>query len=166
MPDPQKLNFLLAEFPELLSTLDADAKGNWGVMNAQQMVEHFILSVKNASGKLKLPPVYEGERLEKNRAFLFSEKDFRENTKNPLMGEEPLPKHYPSMPAAIDKLRLELQYFADVFQKDPSLTTLNPIFGELDFDGNMQLLYKHALHHLRQFGLPLLHAKTTELRNG
>ncbi|MGB8190419.1 MAG: hypothetical protein WCF67_00810 [Chitinophagaceae bacterium] len=151
MAHQQKIDFLLNEFPSRLMNLDADSKGTWGVMGAQQMVEHFILSVKNASGKLKLPAVYEGERLEKNRAFMFSDKPFKENTKNPLMSDEPLAKHFPSMQAAVDKLKFELQYFTEVFQKDPGLTTLNPIFGQLDFDGNVQLLYKHAQHHLRQF---------------
>lgn len=122
-------------------------------MNAQQMVEHFILAVKNASGKLKLPQYNQGEILQKSRAFIFSEKPFMENTKNPLLAEEPLPVHYPSMQAAIEKLKLELQYLVDVFTKDPALVTLNPFFGELDFQGNIQLLHKHALHHLKQFGL-------------
>jgi hypothetical protein len=153
MPDPIKLNFLLNELPVLLRTLPADASGTWGVMNAQQMVEHFILSVKNASGKLPQPPVNEGERLQKFREFLFSDKPFKENTKNPLMSEQPLPVHYPSMQAAIDKLQAELNYLTETFQNNPGFTTHNPFFGELDFDGNVHLLHKHAQHHLRQFGL-------------
>ncbi len=153
MADQQKLDFLLHKLPALFAKLDPDTKGNWGVMNAQQMVEHFILSVKNASGKFTLPLVNEGERLEKIRAFMFSDKPFKENTKNPLMSEEPLPRHYPSMQVAIDKLQTELNHFAGVFQQNPSLITLNPIFGELDFEGNVQLLYKHAMHHLKQFGI-------------
>ena len=43
--------------------------------------------------------------------------------------------------------------FFEVFEKDPGLKTINPVFGELDFDSNIQLLYKHALHHLKQFGI-------------
>ena len=150
--DQQKLHFLLNDFPALLRQLDADTKGKWGLMNAQQMVEHFIWSVKSANGKLQLPPVNEGEALEKIRAFLFSEKQFRENTKNPLLGD-PQPTHYPSMQVAVDKLQSELQYLADKFSGNPGTTTINPIFGELDLEGNVQLLHKHALHHLRQFGL-------------
>jgi hypothetical protein len=153
MADQHKIDFLLNEFPALLKQLTTDVKGSWGVMNAQQMVEHFILSVKNASGKLALPAVNTGDTLEKFRSFLFSDKQFRENTKNPLLSDEPLPVHYPSMQAAIEKLELELKHFFDVFQNDPGRTTYNPIFGELDFDGNVHLLYKHARHHLRQFGL-------------
>jgi len=153
MADQQKIDFLLNTLPAELRKLDAAAKGSWGVMNAQQMVEHFILSVKNASGKLKLPTVNEGERLQKFREFLFSEKPFRENTKNPLLTDEPYAIHYPDMETAVKKLETELHYFVEVFKNDPSLTTHNSIFGDLDFDGNVQLLHKHALHHLRQFAL-------------
>ena len=150
--DQQKLQFLLNDFPALLRQLAADTKGKWGQMNAQQMVEHFIWSVKSANGKLQLPSVNEGETLEKFRAFLFSDKQFRENTKNPLLGE-PQPIHYPSMEVAVNKLQSELQYLADTFSNNPGMTTLNPIFGGLDLEGNLQLLHKHAVHHLRQFGL-------------
>ena len=150
--DQQKLNFLLTTFPAQVRQLDANAKGNWGMMNAQQMVEHFILAVKSASGKLPHPIVTPAEQLDKFKSFLHSDKPFRENTKNPLLGD-PLPVHYPSMEAAIGKLETELQYFTDVFQQNPSHTTVNPIFGELDFAGNVQLLHKHAKHHLKQFGL-------------
>lgn len=151
MPDQQKIDFLLNELPARLRTLAPDAMGNWGRMNAQQMVEHFILSVKNASGKLQLPVVNEGEIMEKSRAFVLSDKPFKENTKNPLMGD-PLPVHYPSMEAAIKKLEIELKYLVETFQNNPGLATQNPFFGVLDFDGNIHLLHKHALHHLRQFG--------------
>jgi len=57
------------------------------------------------------------------------------------------------MQAAIDRLQKYLDYFFEAFEENPEMTTQNPIFGELDFTGNVQLLHKHAMHHLRQFGL-------------
>lgn len=152
MPDQQKIDFLLNELPARLRTLTPDTMGSWGRMNAQQMVEHFILAVKNASGKLQLPVVNQGEAMEKSRAFVLSDKLFKENTKNPLI-DDPLPVHYPSMEAAVSKLEIELRYIVDTFQNNPGFATQNPFFGVLDFDQNIHLLHKHALHHLRQFGL-------------
>ena len=35
-----KLNFVASGFLPLLNNLDAGAKGKWGKMNGQQMVEH------------------------------------------------------------------------------------------------------------------------------
>jgi hypothetical protein len=147
----EKLQFLKTAFIPLLEQIEGEAKGNWGVMNGQQMVEHFCDAVKNASGKLMLPLINQGEALEKSRAFLMSEKPFKENTKNPLIAETPPPLRKPNMQAAIKKLQEELNYFFHVFEKDPALKTRNPFYGELDYAENVQLLYKHALHHLKQF---------------
>ena len=151
--DTQKLEFLKKDFIPLLRKLAPDAKGKWGVMNGQQMVEHFGDSVKNAAGKLHLPQVHEGELLTKLRTFLLSDKPFRENTKNPLMSDEPIPVRLPSMEMAVDRVQKYLDYFFEAFEENPQLTTHNPIFGELDYAGNIQLLHKHAMHHLHQFGL-------------
>ncbi|HYM93315.1 MAG TPA: hypothetical protein VET23_04195, partial [Chitinophagaceae bacterium] len=116
-------------------------------------VEHVADVVMCASGKLKLPQVNDGERLQKFREFLVSEKPFLPNTKNPLMGEEPAPLKCNTVQAAIGKLQQEIIYFFETFEKTPTMKTVNPLFGELNFDENIQLLYKHALHHLKQFGI-------------
>ena len=148
-----KVNFLKNDFIFLLKHLAPDAKGLWGVMNGQQMVEHFVDVVKNASGKLKLPMVNQGERLQQAREFLFTEKPFAQNIKNPFISETPPAPRKATIQGAIEKLQQELNYFFNVFENNPSLTTHSPFFGELDFAGNVHLLHKHALHHLRQFGL-------------
>lgn len=145
--------FLKNSFIPLLKKLKADDKGSWGVMDAQQMVEHFTDAVKNASGKLILPVLNEGERLQKSRDFLMSENPFKENTDNPLIPKEGIPHRQPDLEAAINKLQKELDYFFETFENNPGLKTGNAFFGQLDYKMNVQLLHKHALHHLRQFGL-------------
>jgi len=70
-----------------------------------------------------------------------------------LMDEEPAPLQYKTVQAAIGALQQELIYFFETFEKNPELVTRNPFFGDLNFEQNVQLLYKHALHHLRQFGV-------------
>jgi len=106
-----------------------------------------------ANGKLKLPVVTSTELLPRFHDFLMSEKPFKENTKSPVLGDEPLPLHKHTKQAAIGKLHEEIIIFFENFKKDPFLKTINPVFGELNFEENIQLLYKHALHHLRQFGV-------------
>jgi oxepin-CoA hydrolase/3-oxo-5,6-dehydrosuberyl-CoA semialdehyde dehydrogenase len=54
---------------------------------------------------------------------------------------------------AFVELEKEMDTFFAVFQKNNQQQTRNPFFGDLNFEQNVQLLYKHALHHLRQFGL-------------
>lgn len=148
----EKENFLRLGLVSCIQRLNPATKPAWGKMNVQQMIEHFADSVMNASGKLKLTAVNEGERLEKFRQFLMSEKPFLPNTKNPLMDEEPAPLKFNTVQAAINKLKQEMMHFFNVFEKNPGLITQNPFFGKLNFEENIQLLYKHALHHLKQFG--------------
>jgi hypothetical protein len=149
----EKEAFLKNELIPLLGKSKADDKGLWGVMNVQQMVEHFTEAVRIASGKLEQPLYYHGERLEKNRTFLMTETPFRQNTVNPLLPKEGIPHVHQDLSSAIAALQKELDHFFEIFDKNPGLQTANPIFGELDYLMNIQLLHKHALHHLTQFGL-------------
>ena len=88
-------------------------------MNVQQMIEHYAGdAVRNASGRLKYdnimtPP----ENLERMREFMMSDKPFKENTKNPLMGEEPAPLRYKTVQAAIGALQQELIYFFEALKR-------------------------------------------------
>jgi hypothetical protein len=124
------------------------------MMTVQQMIEHFADYMRIASGKavfteIITPP----EQLDKMRNFLESDKPFRENTKNPLMPEVPAPVRNPSKAEAIKELKEELGYFFSVFEINNLQVTRNPFFGDLNYEQNIQLLYKHACHHLRQFGV-------------
>ncbi len=152
MENPKYL-FLKQEFIAKLRGLQPEAKGKWGVMNAQQMVEHFTEAVEIASGSIKMAIHNEGEKLIKFREFLMSETPFKENTKNPLMSEVATPAKHSEMSASIEDLQNALDYFFEVNASHPGMKTDNPFFGALDFEQNIQLLYKHAKHHLKQFGI-------------
>ncbi len=155
-----KARFLRTRFIPLLESLPTETLGGWGKMSVQQMIEHFADSVRIASGKMAYtdittPP----EQLEKMRSFLQSDKPFRENTKNALMPEVPAPVRNPSKANAVRELEEELHFFFAVFEKNNLQTTRNPFFGDLDFELNIHLLYKHAVHHLKQFGVLLADEK-------
>ncbi|NTS40610.1 DUF1569 domain-containing protein [Flavisolibacter sp. BT320] len=148
----EKAAFLRNDFIPRLEALPTETKPAWGKMTVQQMIEHFSDSVRIASGKVMhtdvlTPP----EQLEKMRSFLESDKPFRENTKNLLMPEVPAPVQNPSKKDAVKELKEELQLFFSVFEKNSMQVTRNPFFGDLNYEQNIQLLYKHAMHHLRQF---------------
>lgn len=151
--DTSKEIFLKRDFISLLEKLRGDEKGKWGTMNPQQMIEHFADAVKNASGKLSFPALNEGAELQKFRDFLMSEKPFKENIKNPFIPAEGIPLRRSNLLLATQKLKKELDYFFEAFNKNPDLKTGNAFFGDLDYDMNIQLLHKHAMHHLKQFGL-------------
>ncbi len=155
----EKENFLRTKLVPYLQQLDPATPPRWGKMNVQQMIEHCGGDViRTASGHLKTDKIITPpENLQRMIDFLISEKPFKENIKNPLLGEEPRPLRFKTVQAAIGALQQELIYFFEAFEKNPNLITRNPFFGDLNFDQNVQLLYKHSLHHLRQFGVePLL----------
>lgn len=151
----EKENFLRTKLVSYLQRLDASTPAKWGKMTVQQMIEHYAGdAVRNANGRLKIDTIITPpENLERMREFMMSDKPFKENTKNPLMGEEPQALRYKTVQAAIGALQQELIYFFEAFEKNPGFIIRNPFFGDLNFEQNVQLLYKHALHHLRQFGI-------------
>jgi hypothetical protein len=151
--DAQKMVFIKAELIPLLTTLHANAKGKWGKMNAQQMVEHLSDFFRVSTNQLHFPLITPVENLPKFKGFLLSDKDFRENTSAPMLPEEPLATVCSSMPEAIAELERQIIFFIEQFGTRKIITSLHPVFGELDFDEWVLLHFKHVTHHARQFGL-------------
>lgn len=151
----EKENFLRTRLVGYLQRLDPATPPRWGTMNVQQMIEHYAGdAVRNASGRLKVTElVTPAAHLDRMREFMMSDKPFKENTRNPLMPEEPAPTRYRTVQGAIGALQQELIYFFEAYERDPGLIIRNPFFGDLNFEQNVQLLYKHAIHHLKQFGV-------------
>jgi hypothetical protein len=153
--DHQKLNFIREEMFVLLNNLHTDSPAQWGKMNARQMVEHIRDFFNVSIEKIKFELVTPEEDLPKYRSFLFSDKEFRENTKAPghVLGDEPLAIRFASLDIAIDKLKLTVEAFVRYFAEIPDRQTTHPVFGILNEEEWVLLHYKHVRHHLRQFGL-------------
>jgi hypothetical protein len=149
----EQLDFLTRGFFDKLQGVPADSPPLWGKMNLQQMVEHLTDSVRYANGvDPQAEIVTPADRLPSVRDFLYSEKEFRPNTRNSKMGEEPAPVRHPDLAAAVDELKAEVEKFVRRFEGQPGHAERNPFFGDLDSDGWNRLFHKHFLHHLRQFG--------------
>src|SRR4026207_562659 len=123
----EKENFLRTKLVSLLQQLKTDEPPRWGKMNARQMIEHMIDVVMVASGKIKLPVVTPADRVPKLQEFMMSDKPFKENTKSPVLAEEPVPLKKHTKEAAIGKLQEEIIYFFEAFEKKPGLKTTNPV---------------------------------------
>lgn len=149
-----KISFLKNDLIGHLQGIPADRSPAWGKMNLQQMTEHLSRDAfRVAAGKITFPLMAKEENIPKMHDFLRSNIPFKENTVNRLMAEEPVPVVHPGMPAALAELQAEIGDFFDAYENDPGKTVINPFFGALDFDLQLHLLHKHALHHLRQFGI-------------
>ena len=149
----EKKSFLKNDFFLLINKLKGDEKAKWGKMNAQQMIEHVSAFFKVSTQKIQFPLTTPVEHLPKYKEFLLSEKEFKENTKAPVLPEEPLPLRYSNMQEALEKLKKSVDEFFEFFKTDPDKKTLHPAFGDLNFDEWVQLHHKHVTHHLKQFGL-------------
>ncbi len=151
-----KIQFLQSGLVPAIAGIAADRQPNWGKMNLQQMTEHMAREgFACASGKSPQQLVTPEEHVPKMQAFLMSDKQFRENTVNVLMAADPPPVIHPDMPAALSALQQEIDDFFEVFEQEPDKKLMNPFFGELNKEMWVQLLYKHAQHHLKQFGVVL-----------
>jgi len=153
MMNADKLLFLQRDFIPLLQRLDPSTPPAWGKMSVHQMIEHFTDAVHLATGKLEFPAMGDANAQRKAHAFMMSDKPMRENTRNPFLPEEPPPAHRATVQAAISDLKQALIEFFQAHEQDALKRTPNPFFGTLDYAEQVQLLHKHALHHLRQFGI-------------
>ena len=146
-----KARFLKNDYTKVLTKLDAAAQPKWGKMNVQQMIEHMSDYVRIANGKTPMEVITEPERIPRMQAFLESEKTFPENTPNVLLPDTPPPTRNATKEEAIAELQKEIDHFFEVFTNEPAKKLNNPFFGELNYDLQVLLLYKHSTHHLRQF---------------
>jgi hypothetical protein len=149
----EKENFLRTKLVTYLQKINPAAPPLWGKMSVHQMIEHLADVIRVANGKIKMDIVTPREKLPFYLDFLMSEKPFKENTQSPVLPAEPLPLRTHTVQAAIGKVQEEVIAFFEAFDGDPSLKTVHPVFGKLDFTENVQCLYKHCLHHLKQFGV-------------
>lgn len=153
MMNAEKLLFLQRDFIPLLQRLDVNTPPAWGRMTVHQMIEHFTDAVHLATGKLEFPSIGDAQAQRKAHAFMMSDKPMRENTRNPFLPEAPPPTRRSTVQASISDLHAALIGFFHAHEQDRSKRTPNPFFGTLDYAEQVQLLHKHAMHHLKQFGV-------------
>lgn len=151
----EKLSFLREGMFAELENLQENNTASWGVMNAQQMLEHLADFFDVSYEKIIFPLSVPEEHLPKYKAFLYSDKAFRENTKAPanVLGEMPLPLRYPSLEAARNNLQQSIEKFIQWFKDDAAKTSVHPAFGPLNYEEWIILHHKHVKHHLKQFRL-------------
>ncbi len=151
--DPEKLQFIKEDFISLIRKIDPAVTPAWGVMNAQQMIEHMSDAFRGANGKVKAKINTPVENIPKMKAFIMGDIAFKENTKNRNLPPEPSPLKNQDIQQAIKELEVEVNDFFSVFEKEPGKIIDNSIFGDLNYTEWVHLLYKHCVHHLKQFRL-------------
>lgn len=153
--DDERVFFLQHTLHIKLQEIPSDTKPLFGVMSVHQMIEHLAYAFRQGTGLIPLPPANNSEITAKMYAFLKSDKLFRDNTPNNYLPAVPPPPVHVTIAESMIDLEDARAGFFKAFRSKPDLVVLNPFFGNLNFDDSVQLLYKHTLHHLRQFGVAL-----------
>jgi hypothetical protein len=150
----EQLAFLKNEAPVLLSGLQANVTPNWGKMSAQHMVEHLGLALTVSNGNRVVEAIaVPKETIPARQQFLLSDTPMKENTKSPALPDDPLPLRYSTIEEAKEKTLVQLQKVFEVYEANAEVTLLHPVFGNLNYELQTALLYKHLTHHFRQFSL-------------
>lgn len=146
--------FFKETVPDLLDKLNADTKPEWGLLNAQAMIEHLVSSWRIANGKAKAQKAVPDDQIEAYRGFLFSDQGFERNIKNPILPENEAPAlKKPDIKAAKGQLKQEIEDFFAYHEAYPDAQPVHPLFGPLDKNGWLVFQEKHVSHHFKQFGL-------------
>jgi hypothetical protein len=154
MNHSERLKFLKEQAPVILDSLTPEHQPKWGKMTPQHVVEHLSLSFALANGKIKADKFITPEdRLPLMKRFVTTDTPLKENTKSPVLSEEPSPLKYGSLEEAKAMFLLQLQNIFNVYEADSTLVIRNPVFGDLNYEEQLGLIYKHVQHHFRQFGL-------------
>lgn len=145
--------FLATTLVAALSKLPFDRKPEWGGLSAAQMVEHllsvFELSTGKAASESALPEAFQV----KARGFLQDNRPMPRGFESPLHRNGVPPLRYEAIPSAVEALRLESRAFLDLCASEPDSVLVHPAFGPCTRDEWSRIHFKHAIHHLLQFGL-------------
>ncbi len=136
-----------------LAELAVDARPQWGHMNAQQMVEHLLWSIRGSTGAMQFPVATPEHVLERAKRFLYHDRQTPPEFMNPLLTGGLPPLEYPDLGSAVTAVRVEMQRFLELAEKEPDVVRNHPIFGPLKPEEWERSHFKHCHHHLAQFGM-------------
>lgn len=142
----------LGELLPLFDKLDASTKPLWGSMSAQRMVEHLTDVLKIAMGEQVFPLAIEEEKIPRMLTFLESDKPMMRNIDVPFAVKD-IPLRHSEIELAIDEYAETWLDLEILFAENPSLKTVHPYYGPLNFDQWERLHSKHLTHHFIQFDL-------------
>lgn len=135
-----------------IEKLQADSPALFGIMTAQHMIEHLILTVKLSYGRIKIPDFEPNEKqLAQKQALLFSDMEFPKGVKAPGLPESLMELKYANLEEAKAELLKSLNAYNAAFQENSELKTLHPRFGKLSHEEWERFHTKHFDHHLGQF---------------
>lgn len=144
--------FLRHEIVSALAELSEDRVARWGRMTAQQMVEHLIWGFELSTGQAQVECTIPAADLPRMKRFLWSNRPTPQEFMNPALASGLPPSRYANLAQAKASLGQQLERFLEESVRAAMLYT-HPIFGPIGYEEWHRTHYKHAHHHLLQFGL-------------
>ena len=136
-----------------LAPLRDDARPGWGRMTAQQMVEHLAWAFELSTGQTQVDcPITEPQR-ENLKAFLHDNRPTPREYMNPVLTAGLPPLRHKGLAEAKASLRVEVDRFIQLASANPGAIHSHPVFGPIAMEEWARSHFKHAYHHLLQFGL-------------
>jgi|GEM_PF-341113 len=135
--------------------LTSDHSAKWGLMNAQQMVEHLSLLFMASMGKWGKSFTGDAEKAAKMKANFFAVKyPFPKGVLMPgaKKGEVTKPR-FETIEESKAMLKKSANTYFDYFAANPKDEVQHPYFGMLSFEDWNNFHRRHIEHHLMQFDL-------------
>lgn len=148
------LKFPLEEIWQLLATLKPETPAAWGIMSAQNMVEHLILPLRIARGELPISVVTPEDKVERvKNLMLLGTAPLKKGFAAPFLPEGKLPHQFENLELAIAALKNEVEIFISFYETYQGENSSHPVFGPLNKEEWHLFQSKHFTHHFTQFGL-------------
>ncbi len=136
-----------------IQNLTPQSEAKFGIFTPQHMVEHLTLTLKLSSGKISIPEIVPNEKqLAQKQALLFTDIPFPQGVKAPGLPDTLLELRFPDLETAKAALIASWDAYQLLFKENPTLQTLHPGFGPLNYTEWELFNAKHMDHHLGQFG--------------
>jgi hypothetical protein len=145
--------FFRRDLGEALAALEEDAPARWGQMTARQMVEHLEWSFELSTGRATVECSVPEERRERYKGFLRNGTPMMHEFRNPVLAAGLPPLRRGGLAEARTALAAEVARFLDYERSTPGAVHTHPVFGPLTTEEWSRAHFKHAYHHLLQFGL-------------
>lgn len=134
------------ELVKRINSLDNNSTAQWGKMTLSQMLKHCTKWDEMALGKTKYKQSFLGRLFGKTAL------------KN-MMKDEPMKKNLPTVPSFVVKESIDATEekskwinLLNEYEHFSNEGYIHPFFGVMTKENTGFMVYKHADHHLKQFG--------------
>lgn len=151
----ENLNKIEQYLQKIDKELTQEHTAKWGLMTAQNMVEHLSLLFMLSAGKWGKEFNGDGAKAAKMKANFFAVKyPFPKGVAMPGSDKSKIPAlRCETMEASKDLLKNTVQKYLTHYQTNPTDKVQHPYFSLLSFEEWTHFHLRHLEHHLMQFGL-------------